>query len=58
MDIRISGHQVDTGNALKVRVTERLQAIAEKYFSRAISAQVTFGKARTTMASSATSSRM
>ncbi len=44
MDIRISGHQVDTGNALKVRVTERLQAIAEKYFSRAISAQVTFGK--------------
>lgn len=45
MDIRISGHQVDTGDALKVHVTERLQAMAEKYFSRAISAQVTFGPA-------------
>ncbi|MEI9927599.1 MAG: ribosome-associated translation inhibitor RaiA [Sphingomonas sp.] len=44
MDIRVSGHQVDTGDALKTRVTERLQGIADKYFSRAISAQVTFGK--------------
>jgi ribosomal subunit interface protein len=44
MEIRISGHQVETGDALKQRVTERLQGIADKYFSRAISAQVTFGK--------------
>jgi ribosomal subunit interface protein len=44
MDIRISGHQVDTGDALKTRVTERLQGIADKYFARAISAHVTFGK--------------
>ena len=44
MDIRISGHQVDTGDALKSHVSERLQGIADKYFSRAISAQVTFGK--------------
>ena len=44
MDIRVSGHQVDTGDALKERVQERLQGIADKYFSRAISAQVTFGK--------------
>jgi len=44
MDIRISGHQVDTGDALKTRVTERLQGMADKYFSRAISAHVTFGK--------------
>jgi ribosomal subunit interface protein len=44
MDIRVSGHQVDTGEALRSRVTERLNAIADKYFSRAISAQVTFGK--------------
>jgi ribosomal subunit interface protein len=44
MDIRISGHQVDTGEALRAQVTERLQGIADKYFARAISAQVTFGK--------------
>ena len=44
MDIRVSGHQVETGDALKTQVTERLQGIADKYFSRAISAQVTFGK--------------
>lgn len=44
MDIRVSGHQVDTGDALKTQVTDRLQAIADKYFSRAISAHATFGK--------------
>jgi ribosomal subunit interface protein len=42
MDIRVSGHQVETGEALKSHVTDRLQAMAEKYFSRTISAQVTF----------------
>ncbi|RJF93731.1 ribosome hibernation-promoting factor, HPF/YfiA family [Sphingomonas cavernae] len=44
MDIRVSGHQVDTGDALKAHVSERLNAVADKYFSRALSAQVTFGK--------------
>lgn len=44
MDIRVSGHQVDTGEALRQHVDDRLQGIAEKYFARAISAQVTFGK--------------
>jgi ribosomal subunit interface protein len=44
MDIRVSGHQIDTGEALREQVDERLHALAEKYFSRAISAQVTFGK--------------
>jgi ribosomal subunit interface protein len=44
MDIRVSGHQVDTGETLRQRVEERLTAIADKYFSRAISATVTFGK--------------
>jgi ribosomal subunit interface protein len=44
MDIRVSGHQIDTGEALQHQVDERLSAIADKYFSRAISAQVTFGK--------------
>lgn len=44
MDIRVSGHQVETGEALRTHVDERLQGIATKYFARAISAQVTFGK--------------
>jgi ribosomal subunit interface protein len=44
MDIRVSGHQVDTGNALKQHVEDRLDGIAEKYFSRAHSAHATFGK--------------
>lgn len=44
MDIRVSGHQVATGNALKTHVETRLQGIADKYFSRAISAKTTFGR--------------
>jgi ribosomal subunit interface protein len=44
MEIRVSGHQVDTGEALRAHVQERMSAIADKYFARAISAQVTFGK--------------
>ena len=44
MDIRVSAHQVETGEALRTHVETRLQAIADKYFARAISANVTFGK--------------
>ena len=44
MDIRVSGHQVDVGETLRGRVEQRLTAIADKFFSRVISAQVTFGK--------------
>lgn len=44
MDIRVSGHQVDTGDALRAHVGDRLQGIATKYFSRAHSAQATFSK--------------
>jgi ribosomal subunit interface protein len=44
MDIRVSGHQLDTGEALQERASTRLGAIAEKYASRLVSAQVTFGK--------------
>ena len=43
MDIRVSGHQVDTGDSLRTHVNERMQSLAEKYFSRSISAHVTFG---------------
>ena len=44
MDIRVSGHQLDTGEALRERVNARLTAVADKYSSRLVSAQVTFGK--------------
>jgi ribosomal subunit interface protein len=44
MEIRVSGHQVDTGEALRAHVQERLSHIADKYFARAISASVTFGR--------------
>jgi len=44
MDIRISGHQVETGDALKAHVDDRLQGIVTKHFARAISSEVTFGK--------------
>ena len=44
MDIRVSGHQIDTGAALQEHVDDRLNSIVEKYFSRAISSHVTFGK--------------
>jgi ribosomal subunit interface protein len=44
MDIRVSGHQVDTGEALQTHATQRLAAIVEKYFSRALSSHVTFGR--------------
>ncbi len=44
MEIRVSGHQVATGDALRTHVETRLQGIADKYFARAISAKATFGK--------------
>lgn len=45
MDIRVSGHQMDTGSALQEHATDRLGTIVEKHFSRALSSHVTFGKA-------------
>jgi len=47
MEIRVSGHQLDTGEALQEHATDRLDSIVEKYFSRALSSHVTFGKAPT-----------
>lgn len=44
MEIRISGHRVDTGDALQTHVSDRLQAIADKYFQRTHSAHATFSK--------------
>lgn len=51
MDIRVSGHQMDTGAALQDHVSDRLNSIVEKYFGRALSSQVTFGKAPASMIS-------
>ena len=45
MDIRVSGHQVDTGAAFEAHATDRLSGIVDKYFSRALSSHVTLGKA-------------
>lgn len=45
MDIRISGHQVETGEALQSHVSDKLNVVVGKYFTRALSSQVTFGKA-------------
>ncbi len=45
MDIRVSGHQVDTGAALQERIASRLSEIVDKYFTLALSSTVTFGKA-------------
>ncbi len=45
MDIRVSGHQLATGSALQEHAADRLSAISDKYFSRALSSAVTFGKA-------------
>jgi ribosomal subunit interface protein len=44
MDIRVSGHQIATGAALQTHVSERMNAIADKYFARALSAHATFGR--------------
>ena len=44
MDIRVSGHQVDTGNALRTHVADRMNAMSDKYVSRATAANVTFGR--------------
>lgn len=45
MEIRVSGHQIETGEALQSHAQARLAAIVEKYFSRALSSQVTFNRA-------------
>jgi len=44
MDVRVAGHQVDTGESLQAHVSGRLGAMADRYFSRAIAANVTFGR--------------
>lgn len=40
MEIRVSGHQVDTGDAFRTHVSDRMKSIATKYFERAIGAHI------------------
>ena len=44
MDIRVAGHQVETGEALRTHVADRMNAMSDKYVSRTIAANVTFGR--------------
>ncbi len=44
MDIRVAGHQVETGEALRTHVADRMNAMSDKYVSRAVAANVTFGR--------------
>lgn len=45
MDIRVSGHQIETGEALQAHAQERISAVVNKYFSNALSSYVTFNRA-------------
>jgi ribosomal subunit interface protein len=44
VEVRVAGHQVDTGESLREHAIGRMEEITEKYFSRAIAANVTFGR--------------
>ena len=44
MDVRVAGHQVDTSDSLREHAERRVAEITEKYFSRAVGANVTFGR--------------
>jgi ribosomal subunit interface protein len=44
VDVRVAGHQVDTGESLREHAQRRIADITEKYFSRAVGANVTFGR--------------
>ena len=44
MEVRVAGHQVDTGTSLREYAIGRMEELTEKYFSRAIAANVTFGR--------------
>jgi ribosomal subunit interface protein len=44
VDVRVANHQVDTGESLRDHAAQRMAEITEKYFSRSIGANVTFGR--------------
>lgn len=44
MEVRVAGHQVDTGESLREEAQRRISEITEKYFARSVGANVTFGR--------------
>jgi ribosomal subunit interface protein len=44
VDVRVAGHQVETGESLRETAVARIEEITEKYFSRAFTGNVTFGR--------------
>ena len=44
MNVRVAGHQVKTGEALRAHANDRMSAITGRYFDRAAAASVTFGR--------------
>jgi len=44
MDIVVTGRKIEVGESLQAHIREKLQAIADKYFSRAVNASVTLSK--------------
>ncbi|HET7317121.1 MAG TPA: ribosome-associated translation inhibitor RaiA [Sphingomicrobium sp.] len=44
MDVRVADHQVETGDSVKEHAIQRIEEITEKYYDRAVGANVTFGK--------------
>ncbi len=44
MDVHVADHQVETGDSIKKHAIQRIEEITEKYYSRAVGANVTFGK--------------
>jgi ribosomal subunit interface protein len=44
VDIHVADHQVETGDSIKEHAIQRIEDMTEKYSSRSIGANVTFGK--------------
>ena len=44
MDVQVADHQVETGDSLKEHAIGRIEEMTEKYYSRAVGADVTFGR--------------
>jgi ribosomal subunit interface protein len=42
VDVRVAGHQMEVGDSLQDQAVGRIQTIADKYFARAVAANVTF----------------
>ena len=45
MDVRVADHQVDTSESVHQYAQDRIAEITQKYFSRSVGANVTFGRA-------------